>query len=245
MLPQPCLIFAAAPAEAEAIARAAGAAPPASDWHPVPIGSGFDLARTGVGKVNAAVAAARLADPSRYRAVLNLGIGGALPPTPARPRAIEIGAIVVGRASVYADEGVQTPERFLDLNEAGFPPAGVGSSIPGFDGMRIFLDFALRAACLALIGPGAIEADVATVSTCSGTDALAGAIAVRTGAAVEAMEGAAIAHALARLHGPSLPFCEIRVVSNTTGDRSRQRWDIPAALAVLTRTAASLIGARC
>lgn len=241
MLPKPCLILAAAPAETEAIARATNAAAPAADWLPVPLAPGFDLARTGVGKVNAAVAAARLADPSQYRAVLNLGIAGALPPSRGRPAVLDIGAVVVGRASVYADEGVQTPERFIDLSEAGFPPCGVGYTIPGFDGPRIRGDDALRAACAALIGPYTVEADIATVSTCSGTDALAVAVASRTDAAVEAMEGAAIAHTLARLHGDRLPFCEVRVVSNTTGDRVRQRWDMTGALAGLGRVAASLM----
>jgi futalosine hydrolase len=243
MLPKPCLFLTAAPAESEAIARAAAAASPGADWLPVPLAPGVDLARTGVGKVNAAIAAARLADPARYRAVLNLGIGGALPPSPAGSAPLEIGTVVIGRASIYADEGVQTPDGFLDLSDVGFPPAGVGNTIPGFDGARIISHLALRAACLAAIGPAAVECDIATVSTCSGTDDLARTVATRTGAAIEAMEGAAIAHALARLHGEKLPFCEIRIISNTTGDRSRQRWDIKGALAKLTATVALLLSA--
>jgi futalosine hydrolase len=85
-----------------------------------------------------------------------------------------------------------------------------------------------------------VDGDIATVSTCSGTDELARAVAARTRACVEAMEGAAIAHALARLPGPRIPFCEIRVVSNTTGDRSKQQWDIRGSLVKLSDVAAAL-----
>ena len=69
---------------------------------------------------------------------------------------------------------------------------------------------------------------------------------MRTGAIAEGMEGAAIGHALARCtgRGTKPEFLEIRVVSNTTGDRGRQVWDIKGALATLTRVAAALRGAR-
>jgi futalosine hydrolase len=44
------------------------------------------------------------------------------------------------------------------------------------------------------------------------------------------MEGAAIAHIATRL---GIPCGELRVVSNTCGDRQRQRWDLAGALAKL------------
>ena len=81
---------------------------------------------------------------------------------------------------------------------------------------------------------------VATVSTCSGTDSLAAAVQTRTGAVVEAMEGAAVALVARRL---DIPCGELRVVSNTTGDRPNQQWDIRGALdrlgAVIGRLAAA------
>jgi futalosine hydrolase len=45
------------------------------------------------------------------------------------------------------------------------------------------------------------------------------------------MEGAAVALAAVRL---GLAFGELRVISNTTGDRARQQWDLKGALARLT-----------
>jgi nucleoside phosphorylase len=78
---------------------------------------------------------------------------------------------------------------------------------------------------------------VATVSTCSGTDVLAARVCERTGAVAEAMEGAAVALVGARL---GVAAGEVRVISNTTGERSRQVWDLPTALRGVERFAARL-----
>ena len=71
---------------------------------------------------------------------------------------------------------------------------------------------------------------IATVATCSGTDAAAAEVARRTGAVAEAMEGAAVVHAARRLRTRAI---ELRVISNTTGDRPAQRWDLTGALSAL------------
>jgi nucleoside phosphorylase len=44
------------------------------------------------------------------------------------------------------------------------------------------------------------------------------------------MEGAAVVHAARRQRVPAI---ELRVISNTTGDREGQRWDLSAALTAL------------
>jgi futalosine hydrolase len=82
---------------------------------------------------------------------------------------------------------------------------------------------------LAALGIPHVQA-IATVSTCSGTNALAREIVTRTGAEVEAMEGAAVGLVASRL---GVGFAEVRVISNTTGDRGSQQWDLPGALAAL------------
>jgi len=46
------------------------------------------------------------------------------------------------------------------------------------------------------------------------------------------MEGAAVVHAARRA---GVPAIEIRSISNTTGDRPKQRWDIAAAFTALAR----------
>jgi len=155
-------------------------------------------------------------DPERHGAVLNIGIGGSLPDGPA------LGAVVAATASVYADEGLQTPDGFTDCAGLGFPLGPfAGSSVPADSGL------------LGMFGPLAdLSSPVATVSTCSGTDALARMVATRTGAVAEGMEGAAVGHIAARL---GVRFIEVRAISNTTGDRGAQRWEIRPALSAITR----------
>jgi nucleoside phosphorylase len=62
-------------------------------------------------------------------------------------------------------------------------------------------------------------------------------IGSRTGALVEDMESAAVGLAAHRL---GLAFACVRVVSNRTGNRAEQGWDLGRAFAVLEAVAASL-----
>lgn len=256
----PRLVFCvAAPAEARAVAQGLEIDPalvspePAGAWTPLVRDAGgreVVLLQTGVGKVNAAacVTAYLMSRPDqqngRKTAVLSVGVAGALPGSPAA-----IGDTVLATVSLYADEGVAVPpaapppatssltEGFQDMAAVGFsygtptvwPTMGVPASAEALAAWRA----AFHAAGLAVhLGP------IATISTCAGTDGRAEAVARRTGAIAEAMEGAAIGHAVHRFatHCPELPapcFGELRVISNTTGDRSRQKWNLSLALAHL------------
>jgi futalosine hydrolase len=214
------LVAVAADSEARAVMGALGGAPIPRPWTLTPTTPLVELVVTGVGKSNAAGAVAHALDPRRHGAVLSLGVAGTYGIHPLK-------SVVLASACVYADEGVQAPDRFIDLSELGFPPTDLGMQFPTVPGL------------LEALRPIADTVGViATVSTCSGTDALAAARAARTGAIAESMEGAAIAHAAYRL---GVPGAELRVISNTTGDRARQVWDIKGALATL----ASVIGRLC
>lgn len=222
------LFVVAAPLEARAVLRGLEFPASASDspgsWPLLRSIEGFDLLETGVGKAAAAAATARVLDPQRHRAVISLGIGGALPATADGQKLLEIGSAVLAEASVFADEGSAVPDGFLSIQDMGFPPPN-GS-------VRIDADPQLTAA---LAPAFEIRAAVATVSACSGTDAAARAVAERTGARVEAMEGAAAGMVAALLN---VPFVEIRVVSNTTGDRGSQVWELERSIAALSDVAA-------
>lgn len=245
------LLIVAAPKEADAVALAFGAAAPQFDMVLTPVAPGIDLIRSGVGKVNGALAVATGLCPERHRAVLNLGVCGSLPAR-TDPHGGELNLpvtltqTVIADVSVYADEGALLPDDgWLSIADAGFPPAGVRAGrVSLFEGMGIPASPRLVALVAPALGPAARVGPIATVSTCSGTDALALAIARRTGAVGEAMEGAAIAHALChfQLQSPTQPieFLELRTVSNTTGDRSRQQWDLTGALKALTDTVSRL-----
>lgn len=232
---------------------------PLPDWQPVVLGAATDscpavlVLQTGVGKVNAASAVMRVLHDHPNATIINLGICGLLPafacvddPACECMRSLGIGSVLLASASVYADEGVQMPSEFKSIGAMGFPlgPFGDEGVLPSpdlADALRPFAD-----ACR----------PIATVSTCSGTDALALEIATRTNAAGEAMEGAAIAHVIARHNalralsaatGPTSDapttarFAELRVISNTTGDRARQQWDIPKAAAKLREVVCALL----
>ncbi len=215
--------MAAAEVEARAVMAAFGkdAAPNLEQtmWEHIPLDDRHTLVVSGIGKGNAGAAASACVSKASCSCVLSVGVAGALP----GPRALPLGSVVAATHCVYADEGCQTPEGFIECAALGFPVAPAP-----FEGNRA----AVPARVLERLRPVAdCCGPIATVSTCSGTDALARAIAERTGAVAEGMEGAAVAAVAARL---GVPFGEVRVISNTTGDRARQVWDIKGALAKLT-----------
>lgn len=203
------LVCVAAPKEAEAVLRRLSPGQAPSIWESLELPSA-EVVLTGVGKASAAAAAARFYHPARHAGVLSIGIAGALPGS-----GLEPGDSVLAHPSLFSDEGSITPRGFLSIDEMGF----------GADAPPSLPDDRSRAALSPLVDR--VE-PVATVSVCSGTDAWASDTARRTGAAAEAMEGAAIALAVRRLN-PDARFAELRVISNTTGDRRRQVWDLARA----------------
>jgi futalosine hydrolase len=228
--PAALLIVVAAPTEAAAVRRGAGLDGPARDaphWHPIPLAPGVDLLLTGVGKANAAGAVAAALATGRHGAVVDLGIAGALPHGSG---AASIGTVVFAESSVFADEGVQTEAEFRSLAAMGW---GIAP-----DATDALAPSPLLASTLRPLAR--IHGVVATVSTCSGTDAAAAEVVRRTDAIAEAMEGAAVLLAATRA---GVPAAELRVISNTTGDRARQRWDIPAAMNRLATLAGDVIDA--
>lgn len=179
--------------------------------------AGTKVIVSGVGRVNAAAAVTQALlelGVEAVDAVLNIGVAGALPGS-----SLAIGDVVFGNPSIYMEEGIETPEGFQDTRSMGFP-------LGDFDGNAIAPNERLAQA----VEPHLTGVCLATVATCSGTDAAAATVVARTGAGAEAMEGAAVLHAACRL---GVPAIEIRAISNTTGDRALQQWDLPAALAAL------------
>jgi futalosine hydrolase len=210
------LVVVASDLEASAVAAGMGlSATTSTAWNPIRLSDHADLLVTGVGKANAAAGAASVLSRGQHRALLSIGIAGVLPGGD-----LAIGSVARITGATLADEGVRTPSGFKDIASMGFPP------LPGL-GVRTAPDLSLLSR-LAFAAP--VGAEIATVSTCSGTDALAHEIAARTGARLEDMETAATAVACGRL---GVAWCGMRVASNTTGDRDQQRWDMPGALGAL------------
>ncbi len=218
-----CLLVVAAEIELEAVLT--GLAWTAEPWHEfesrVELGPKFDVVCTGIGKANAAAAVASAADPARHKSILNLGIAGSLPGS-----GLNLRELVIATESSFSDEGVQTPDGFVPCHEMGFP-------IGNFPGAAVLASQqVMRRLSVALRSLNPRTAPIATVSTCSGTNELARTIQDRTGAIAECMEGAAVGLAAQRA---GIPFAEVRVISNTTGDRNSQVWDLKGSLSVLSR----------
>jgi futalosine hydrolase len=231
------LLIVAAPVEARAVARGFAIDFDPVWWRPHALREDVDVLVTGVGKANSAAATMYAAHSGEYACCVNLGICGALPNS-----GLSLGDVLVADRSVYADEGVETPSSFDSIASLGFPPGLGDVDSPEETAMAARADAGL----LAVLEQVATRVGgIATVSTCSGTDALALAIELRTGALGEAMEGAAIGLTLANLataghHASPVPFIEMRTVSNTTGKRESQTWDFPGAFARLSDVAARL-----
>ena len=212
------LVVTAVEAEAQAF-RAGLLADPAS--------TAVHVAAVGVGPAAAAAGTARLlalaeAGDRPYRAVLSAGIAGGFPGAP-------VGATVLAARSIAADLGAESPEAdpggFLSIDELGF---GSGTHEA---------DETLLAALHAAL-PGAVVGDILTVSTVTGSAASAAGLIARFPAAVaETMEGYGVACAAA---GATVPFAELRTVSNAVGPRDRAAWRIGEALAALTAAATAI-----
>jgi futalosine hydrolase len=111
---------------------------------------------------------------------------------------------------VAADLGAASPKGFLSLSTLGFGP----SELPATP----------------IEVPDALRGPVLTVSTATGSATRARELAARHRAAAEAMEGFGVATAAQRF---ATPCAEVRTISNVVGERDRERWDIPVALAAL------------
>jgi futalosine hydrolase len=170
---------------------------------------------SGVGRTNAACATTQaLLRREPFDAVISAGVAGALPGAE-----IAVGDAIVASSCVYDEEGLITSHGFVEL-------ASIGFALGDFEGNAVPVDGRL----LELLGRRFRIGPIATVASCSGTDEAAAAVAARTGAIAEAMEGAAVVHAARRLGAPAI---ELRTISNRTGDRARQEWDLTRGLGAL------------
>jgi futalosine hydrolase len=228
--PRRVLFAIAAPVEVRAVLDALGSSvqPPAL-WACARVSDAIDVLHVGVSKANAAGGVAQWLTGQRehYGLVLNIGIAGALPEIRGAGYRANVGETVVATACDFSDEGILTDDGYRDVADIGFPLDPLCRST-----------FSCDPLAFSVLRPLVTHEGVITaVSTCSATDELARAIAQRTPALCEAMEGAAIALVCRRLLQPMI---EVRAISNLTGSRTHQAWDITGALASLRRVVRGL-----
>ncbi len=176
---------------------------------------GLADAIVGVGKAAAAIHMTRLLLTRRPAWVLLIGVCGAY-----AGAGLAVGELCLVVEDRLADEGVALREGgFLPLAELGLGDTGPFAADPQrtADAARWLRARVVRGA---------------TVSSCSGSDELAAALAERSGAQVETMEGAAVLQACRELR---VPVVQLRCVSNRCGERARGGWDLHAAVAQLHR----------
>ncbi len=199
-------------------------------WTPIQVVQGFWVLRTGVSKANAAgaTAAALAGREGTWDLVLSLGIAGTLSPS------VRVGDVVLAQWDAFGDEGVGIGAGLLPLAQMGFGVLGGTDSVQADAAATQWVHSRLKTGGFAVHLGGC-----ATVSTCSGTDQLAAGVAQRTGAIAESMEGAAV---LLAAHHAGIAAGQVRIISNTCGERDRQVWDLRGALATLQRVTAAIAG---
>jgi futalosine hydrolase len=180
------------------------------------------LAKLGVGPVNAAHRVTAAILHWKPRAIVLCGVGGAYPGA-----GLAVGDVVCAESECYGDLGADSPQGFLDMEALGFPTVEAPAPLYNVFPMQIH--------------PVARRARFVTVSTCTGREEAARALAARTGGAVESMEGAAVAH-VAHLH--AIPVGEVRGISNLVGDRDRARWRVREAAAAAQEALIAWLDAR-
>lgn len=201
-------------------------------------GHAVALLHTGFGKANAAAAATALQLLQRPERMLQLGCGGAFAGSGLAP-----GDLALATAEIFGDEGVITPDGFLDLETLNYPLLRRGTA-RYYD--RFPVDAALTDAALPRLqafcaerGRKLATGPFVTVSTCSGAQGVGARLEARTGGVCENMEGAAVAQVCVRY---GVPFFELRGISNHVEDRNLDGWDLQGGATIAQEAVLALLG---
>jgi futalosine hydrolase len=184
---------------------------------------------TGIGPINAAYAMGRLLGPagSGVRGVVNLGVAGAF-----SFEEHQLGVTVVIEREIWPEFGL--------CAGGDVDPRGLGLAHGKVGCETVWNELAFdpdeNARAMGIEVPSAwMRVASITVAGVSGSLERAADLRRRYGAAVENMEGFALAWACRKA---GVPFVECRVVSNIVGDR--RSWDLKRSLDALTLAAGKL-----
>ena len=182
-----------------------------------------DLLITGVGLTAATYTLTKYVSTYRPGLIIQAGVAGALNPD------LSLGEVVLIQSEVIGDEGVQENGTFHSLFDLGLADAQKGpftngrminshKELIGKAGMRL-----VNSVTVNQISTSAAQVDYYREILC---------------ADVESMEGAALHYvALAE----SLPFMQIRAVSNYIGERDKSKWVLKDAIAHLNDKLQSIL----
>ncbi|MDR2161212.1 MAG: futalosine hydrolase [Desulfovibrio sp.] len=188
----------------------------------------------GIGPLNAALALGRLLGTGlRLDGILNLGLAGSYD-----LRKAPLGSLVAATEEIWPEYGVS--------GRGGVSAEALGLPLAVYEGRPVFDRIALQPVqFLKQMELNAQAADLrgpaVTVAGVPGTPARAGRLRERTGGLMENMEGFPLALGCLCREGETLPFVEIRCISNAAGRRPPGGWDLPGAMAGLAAGARLLL----
>ncbi len=178
---------------------------------------------TGVGLTLTAYALGRVLATHRYQLLVNAGLAGAF------NRSLHLGEVVQVTSEVFADLGAETAEEgFINVHELGLLPADQPPFRAGVLHNETAAAFNFLPKVTGL-----------SVNTVHGSSRSIDACRQRIQADVESMEGAAFFYVALQ---ESIPFLQIRAISNYVEPRQRENWDIPLAIRQLNDVLIKLIG---
>jgi futalosine hydrolase len=181
----------------------------------------------GIGKINAAAAAAALIERCHPRLVINTGCAGAY-----LASGLTIGDLAVASDEFLGDEGVLTSEGWQGLNYMGIPTLIHGSRLY-HNAIPLSKHPAEKAMQLAdFYGVKLVRGRFITLSTCSGSRLRGEELVLRFHGICENMEGAAVTQVCLRY---DIDCLEIRGISNMVDERDMKKWDIPRAVEAAQR----------
>ncbi|SEA82607.1 futalosine hydrolase [Desulfuromusa kysingii] len=172
------------------------------------------LCHGGIGQVNMALQLTRILSVHTPLAVFLCGCGGSYPDS-----GLRVGDLALADVEIFGDLGVVTTDTFIPLSHLNIPqdkqlaPA-IKQSIPLDPELCRWAQLSLEeVAC----GP------FVSVNCCSGTPAASLDLQLRTKGICENMEGAAAAQVCSEFN---IPLLELRGISNPTGTRDPEQWDV-------------------
>lgn len=190
---------------------------------PVLIGHG------GIGAMLMAMQLTRILAEQRPEAVILCGCGGSYPAS-----GLGIGDLALASSEIYGDCGVTTNTGFIPLEQLNIPQQA--HLAPLFQ-QSYNLDTPLYKQAVQVL-PQARCGPFVTVNNCSGTPDLSRQLQQQTAGICENMEGAAAAQVCAEF---SCPLLEVRGISNPTGTRAEELWDISLGIRVAQEAVLALL----
>ena len=172
------------------------------------------LSHGGIGQVSMAIQLTRLLSEHKPMAIFLCGCGGSYP-----KRGLKIGDLALATEEIFGDFGVATTDKFIPLNQLDLPQ---NPQLAPVIQQSFQLNTGLLSWAQEILSDTTCGLFV-TVNCCSGTPELSTELQQRTGGICENMEGAAVAQVCATF---DIPLLELRGISNPTGTRDPQQWNI-------------------